>query len=525
MRPQHTTQARAPACQVHLDASLSAFLDELTCAGIALAAFALGILLTALFSRQARRLALLELESSANEEHSDELRALEHRLATAEEKNSRIPELAQDLAEGEQIISALQREQILAEKRISVLEAQLDKERSSIREKVAAFEEARTRLSDTFQALSGEALRQNNQSFLDLARGILGQVQEASRGDLEKRQDAIQGLVGPVRESLDRMDAKIADLENARTGAYESLTAQVRGLSETQHQLRTETGNLARALHSPVVRGRWGEIQLRRVVELAGMIDHCDFSEQVTVTNGERSQRPDLVVRLPGGKHLVVDAKAPLDAYLQSLEAVDDVARLAKVQQHTAQIRAHIERLSRKAYWEQFETSPEFVVLFLPGEVFFSAALERDPELIEYGADRRIILATPTTLIALLRAVFHGWRQEKLAQNAEKISALGRELFKRLADMSGHLDRVGRSLNVAVESYNKAAATMESRVFVTARRFQELEAAPSDTELPPLQIVEQAARHLTPPTGETAGMVPLLEAEVRLDEPEDVTEK
>ncbi|MGV3533834.1 MAG: DNA recombination protein RmuC, partial [Chthoniobacteraceae bacterium] len=226
-------------------------MDELTCAGIALAAFGAGILLTRLFSQQAQRLALLELESEANEQHSDELRALEHRLATAEEKNSRIPELTQDLAEGEQIIAALQREQILAEKRISALEAQLDKERSGIREKIAAFEEARTRLSDTFQALSAEALRHNNQSFLDLARGILGQVQEASRGDLEKRQEAISSLVTPVRESLEKMDAKIADLENARTGAYESLTAQVRGLSESQHQLRTETGNLARALHSP----------------------------------------------------------------------------------------------------------------------------------------------------------------------------------------------------------------------------------------------------------------------------------
>ncbi|MGV3534092.1 MAG: DNA recombination protein RmuC, partial [Chthoniobacteraceae bacterium] len=301
--------------------------------------------------------------------------------------------------------------------------------------------------------------------------------------------------------------------------AYESLTAQVRGLSESQHQLRTETGNLARALHSPVTRGRWGEIQLRRVVELAGMIDHCDFTEQVTLGDGESRQRPDLVVQLPGGKHLVIDAKAPLDAYLQSLDAPSDATRIARLQQHAAQIRTHIERLSRKAYWEQFESSPEFVVLFLPGEVFFSAALERDPQLIEFGADRRIILATPTTLIALLRAVFYGWRQEKLAHNAEKISGLGRELFKRLSDMSAHLDRVGRSLNSAVENYNRAAATLESRVFVTARRFQELEAAPADGDLPPLPIVEQAARTLTPPD------VPTAIGETRLDAPGTVHEK
>jgi DNA recombination protein RmuC len=436
------------------------------------------------------------MEASTNEEHSDEVRNLSQRLATAEEKCSRLPELSQELAEAEQMISAFQREQVFAEKRISMLETQLDRERMATRDKLATFDEARSKLSDSFTALCAEALRHNNQSFLDLARTALGQLHESAQGELEKRQHAVDAMVQPVRESLEKVDARISDLEKARIGAYESLTEQVRALAETQQQLRTETGQLVRALRSPVVRGRWGEIQLRRVVELAGMVEHCDFCEQVSVEGDDGRLRPDLVVRLPGGKQLIVDAKASLQAYLEALEAPDEVTRLARLQQHALQVRTHVEQLSRKAYWEQFETSPEFVILFLPGEMLFSAALEKDPQLIEFGADRRIILATPTTLIALLRAVFYGWRQEKLSQNAREISLLGRDLFKRLGDMTGHLNGVGRSLNTAVESYNRAAASLESRVLVTARRFQELEAAPADGVLPTLPAIEQAARAL-----------------------------
>ncbi len=381
----------------------------------------------------------------------------------------------------------------------AALEAQLREERRSSGEKLRLLEEAREKLSDSFQALSAEALRQNNQSFLDLAKTALEKFQEGARGDLDKRQHAIGEMVRPVRESLDKVDLKINELERARTGAYESLNAQVRTLVDSQNLLRSETSNLSRALRSPNVRGRWGEIQLRRVVEIAGMLEHCDFHEQETAGNAEGKVRPDLIVRLAGGKSIVVDAKAPLAAYLEAIEASEENVRQVKLHAHASQLRAHIESLTKKAYWAQFQPAPEFVVLFLPGETFFSAALERDPALIEYGADRHVILATPTTLIALLRAVFYGWRQERLARNAKEISDLGQELFKRLADVGGHLDRLGKSLNGSVESFNRAVGSLESRVLVTARKFKELDAAQAGVEIELLTPVERTARAIQAP--------------------------
>jgi len=382
---------------------------------------------------------------------------------------------------------------------VASLKTELAHEREAATEKLTLLNDAQRRLSETFQALSAEALRRNNTSFLELANVSLERFQESAKGDLEKRQTAITELVKPVRESLEKVDAKIQEIEKTRAGAYEALTAQVRTMMEAQGQLRTETNNLVTALRSPVVRGRWGEVQLRRVVELAGMLAHCDFFEQATVATETGRQRPDLLVRLPGGRHIVVDAKAPLAAYLEALEARDEETRLRKLSTHASHIRAHIDALSKKAYWEQFAQAPEFVVLFLPGESFFSAALEHDPALIEYGTERRVILATPTTLISLLKAVFYGWREAHLAENAEEISCLGRELYKRLSDMGGHMERMGRSLNSAVEHFNKLAATTESRVLVTARKFRELEPAQPGSELVPPTQVETAARQLQAP--------------------------
>ena len=359
--------------------------------------------------------------------------------------------------------------------------------------------QAKAQMSEHFKSLALDILQNNSKTFVQIAKGELEKAQSLVAGDLDKRQQAVDNLVKPVRESLDKLDTRIHDLENARVGAYERLTEQVRSLAETQNYLHAETGKLVQALRSPIVRGRWGEVQLRRVVELAGMVDHCDFVEQQTVTTEDGRLRPDLIIYLPGGKTIVVDSKTPLNAYLEALEAKDEATRVARLERHAAQVRDHIEKLSRKAYWEQFPTAPELVVLFLPGEVFFSAALERDPLLIEFGADRRIILATPTTLIALLRAVSYGWKQEKLAQNALAISQLGQELYKRLSDLGGHFSGLSRSLNACVNAFNRVAGNIESRVFVTARKFHDLGAAADGVEIEPLQQVEQIARDIQAP--------------------------
>jgi DNA recombination protein RmuC len=347
-----------------------------------------------------------------------------------------------------------------------------------------------------FRALSAEALARNNQAFLDLARPALAQTQQAASGDLALRQQAIAELVTPVRASLDQVDAKIRELEKSRAGAYSALHEQVRGLLDTQQQLRSETGKLVAALRTPSARGRWGEIQLQRVVELAGMLDHCDFTTQTTIAADEGRLRPDLLVRLPAGKTIVVDAKTPLDGYLQAIDAPDEPSRHARLADHARQVRTHIAALGRKSYWEQFDHAPEFAVLFLPGECFFSAALESDPSLIEAGVAQNVILATPTTLIALLRAVAYGWRQENLAQNAAEISALGKDLFKRLSDMGEHFNKVGKSLERAVEAYNSAVGSFESRVMVSARKFADLKTAPLGVEIAQLDPVAMHVREV-----------------------------
>jgi DNA recombination protein RmuC len=343
-------------------------------------------------------------------------------------------------------------------------------------------------LAARFDALAADALRKNNESFLELASTKLG-----------AKEQAVEHLVAPLKESLKNVDGKLQELEVARKGAYSTLAEQVRQLTETQKELRSETGNLVSALRDrPNVRGRWGEIQLRRVVEMAGMVEHCDFETQAHVPTEDGRLRPDLVVRLPGGKSVVIDAKCAGQAYLESLELKDEDARLAKLRDHARQVRDHINKLSAKSYWSQFDHTPEFVVLFIPGETFLSAALEQDPALIEDGVNQQVILATPTTLIALLRAVAYGWRQETIADSARAISELGRELYTRLATMTDHFAKVGSRLESAVRSYNEAVGSLETRVLPSARKFKEHGIAPA-AELSPLNVVERSPRPVTAP--------------------------
>jgi len=334
---------------------------------------------------------------------------------------------------------------------------------------------------------------------LRLATSQLETIHEKNKNVFEKKNDAIGQLIKPIKESLEKVDEKIMSLEKTRLSAYSSLNEQVTSLIASQKELRQETGKLGKALRAPSVRGRWGEIQLKRVVEMAGMLNYCDFYEQAHVTTEEGRFRPDLLVKLPGGKNIVVDAKAPLEAYLEAIDCESEREKEIKLKEHAARIRAHITMLSRKSYWEQFRPAPEFVVLFLPGETFFSAALEKDPSLIEMGVDKQVILATPTTLIALLRAVSYGWRQESLSKNAEQISVLGRELYKRLSDMSSHFGKVGKSLSGAVASYNKAVGSLESRVLTTARRFEQIDQIEGAQKMEPLEQIEQTARLLQAP--------------------------
>ena len=305
----------------------------------------------------------------------------------------------------------------------------------------------------------------------------------------------IDTLIKPLNEALTKVDGKLKEIEKERHGHYEKLTEQLRAVGAAHEKLHSETQNLVKALRAPSVRGRWGEIQLKRVVEMAGMLDHCDFQQQKTAETDSGRLRPDMVVSLPGGKNVVVDAKAPLEAYLDSVEAADDAVRLARLKDHARQVRDHMTKLGSKGYWDQFAPAPEFVVMFLPGEAFFSAALEHDPGLIEYGVDQKVIPASPTTLIALLRAVAYGWRQEKLAENAQVISQLGRTLYERLATLTGHFEKLGGHLGRAVGSFNDAIGSLEGRVLVAARRFKEMGAGSSD-EIPRLDAVERAPRKL-----------------------------
>ncbi|MGH8691017.1 MAG: DNA recombination protein RmuC [Burkholderiales bacterium] len=358
--------------------------------------------------------------------------------------------------------------------RRAAFEATIEAERRGFAEKLKLLEQAKTALSDAFNALSANALKSNSDEFLKLA----------------------QASVAPIKEALGKFDLKIQALEVAREGAYQGLLQQVSQLLDTGKELRSETSNLVQALRSPVTRGQWGEIQLRRVVEMAGMLNYCDFVEQETLKTEAGSLRPDLIIKLPAGKTIVVDAKAPVSNYLDAMAAADDAGRKVKLQAFAKLVRDRVSELGRKSYWDQFAETPELVVMFLPGDHLYSAALQEDPSLIEFGVDQKVLIATPVNLIGLLRAIAYGWRQEAIAANAKEISELGAELYKRIADLGGHWIEMGRNLSRTVETFNSAVGSLESRVLVSARRFKELGAAPSSAGIDLVEPVEKTPRSL-----------------------------
>ncbi len=421
---------------------------------------------------------------------TEQVRAEGERRAAAEERSGRVTELQTELEEKGLLVAQLQENiaRLTAEK--AEVEARATAGAAATEEKLELLRKTQEEMKSSFQAVAAEALQSNNQAFLDLA----------------------QTTLVPVRESLEKFDGQIREVEKAREGAYAGLTKQVEALMGEQARLRAETGNLVKALRSPQTRGRWGEIQLRRVVEMAGMVNYCDFVEQEQVEGGEeRLYRPDMVIKLPNDRQIVVDSKVSLAAYLESLESPDEDARAERLKEHAGQVRAHLSRLGSRRYWNCLSHTPEFVVAFLPAETFFSAALEQDPSLIEFGVDQRVILATPTTLIALLKSVAYGWQQKTLAESAEAVSRLGKELFERLCVFGGHFTKVGENLGRAVRCYNDAAGSLEARVMVSARKFEELGGPPS-ADLKTIEPVEASPRGVS-----TDDLSALVEAAVSAD--------
>src|SRR6266550_2859076 len=427
-----------------------------------------------------------QIYKNAKAEDASQFASLQERLAGRD----------QELQKLQQMFDKEVSERAVLSEKNSHLKAELEGERRAATERRESFKQAAEELTEKFKALSRDALKDNNQSFLELARAKLEKFQETARGDLELRQRAIDQLVKPLKESLEKVDGKIGEMEKTRAGAYSELREQVRALATSQSQLQAETGNLVKALRAPHVRGRWGEIQLRRVVELAGMLQYCDFLEQNTVTTEDSRIRPDLIVRLPGNRTIVVDAKVPFEAFYESITATDDEVRSARLKDHARIVRAHIGALSKKSYWETVQPTPEFVLLFLPGESFYSAALENDPKLIEDGVGLGVIIATPTTLIALLKAVSYGWRQEQMAENAREVSDLGKTLYDRLRTFTNHFADIGKGIERALDSYNRGVGSFEGRVLRTARKFKE-RGALSGEDIEILEPIDKATRPLS----------------------------
>ncbi|MFY4730934.1 DNA recombination protein RmuC [Nitrospira sp. BLG_2] len=410
--------------------------------------------------------------------------------ATVEELRKQLEIERDALVSIRQAWAEAQQARVTAETRMEDTARQLLEQKSS-------FDHTRQELMGSFQALSGEALKQNSEAFLKLAAVSFETLHVKSDSDLVQRQQAIDALVRPLQESLQRYAEEVHVLEQSRQSAYGGLDQHLRSLVESQQRLQQETGNLVKALRAPTVRGQWGELTLKRVAELAGMVDHCDFVQQPSVTGDEGRFRPDMVVQLPGGRQIIVDAKTVLSAYLEAHEAQNETHQTEALRRHAAQVKSRMDELSLKAYWTQFDRAPEFVVLFLPGEQFLGAALDQNPRLIEEGFANGIVLATPATLIALLRAVAYGWRQERMATHAEEAGRLGKELYERMAVLAEHMNDVGQSLGKSVSAYNRAVGSLETRILPAARRFKELGVS-SDRDIPVLGPTEIVPRKTLP---------------------------
>jgi DNA recombination protein RmuC len=373
------------------------------------------------------------------------------------------------------------------------LNSQLEAQREVLEEKTRTFEQARQQFEATFKSLAGDVLKSNSSEFLKLAESNFKILHNKASGALEQREKAVEGMVKPIREALDKTDQHIRRMEKEREAAFGSLTQHLKFMAQAQEQLQGETRNLVKALRRPEVRGQWGELTLKRLAELAGMVEHCDFEQQRSVDTHTGKQRPDMVVRMPGGREIIIDAKAPMDAYLGAVEAQDDNTRALEIQRHARNVRDRVRELASKGYWQQFPQSPDFVVLFIPGDQFLSAALEVDAKLLEDAMADKVVLATPSSLVALLRAVAYGWRQEALAENAEHIRSVGEELYERLSTFADHLGRLGSLLTRSVESYNKAVGSFDSRVLPGARKFREM-GIQRKKDLPEPEPVERLPR-------------------------------
>jgi DNA recombination protein RmuC len=420
------------------------------------------------------------------------------RMSEAAADRSLAGEKARRLEEAEAELKRIIEETARLREDNARLAATIEEERKTAAEKLALLDDAKDKLTDSFKALAADALKGNTESFLELAKTSFEKARSENRGELDKRKQAVEELVKPIKDSLAKFDENVRSIETRREGAYKELREQVRSLHDSQEKLETETAGLVRALRRPEVRGRWGEITLRRVAELAGMVEHCDFTQQESMDTEEGRLRPDMVVKLPGRRRIIIDAKTPFDAFLAATEAKTDEERARHLERHARQVRDQIANLSRKEYWDACDESPLFVVMFMPAESFLRAAIDKYPELLEEGFKKKVIIATPPTLISLMLTIAHGWREEKLAKGAMEIRDLGRQLYERISTLAEHFKDLHKGLKKSVEAYNKAIGSLESRVLVSARKFKELGAAPSG-EIVELGTVDVTPRELAPP--------------------------